>query len=325
VFANRWALHDVFAHGSTSEVFHGIDRTTGAPVAVKVLRADVAAREDSLQRFRREARVSMRLSHPNIVTVLDCGVDDDRPWIVMELLEGETLETRTARGRLAHPEALDVIDQIAAAVDVAHTAGIVHRDLKPDNVFVLAGDGPPRVKVLDFGFAKVLDALEGDGLQTAANALLGTPLYMAPEQIRSSSTAGTSADLWSLAVVAYELLAGVVPFNARSTADVLVQIVTTPPPPPTSSDASLPPALDRWVARALHPQPERRFATAVALAEALRLAMDPTRAHHAAPTTAPHPAVHARERVATRRWGLMALMIATATAAVALLWALAAR
>ena len=205
VFAERWEVVAPLASGSTSEVYRGLDRHSGDAVALKVLRADLASNAEALQRFQREGRVALKLSHPHIVEVRDFGSHEGHAWIAMELLEGDTLEAHLGDARMPRESVLAIVEQVAAAVDCAHAAGVVHRDLKPDNVFVLAGDAV-RVKVLDFGFAKLLNLLEADGLKTAANALLGTPLYMAPEQVRSSSTVDPRADLWSLGVIAYELL-----------------------------------------------------------------------------------------------------------------------
>lgn len=317
IFAGRWVVDQPLANGSSSEVFRGHDRHTGEAAAIKVLLPEVAEDVQALQRFRREARVTQRLAHPNIVAVRDFGVDHGHPWLAMELLEGETLEARLQRGRLPTSVVLDVIDQIAAAVDHAHGLGVVHRDLKPDNCFLVEGSDPSRVrvKVLDFGFAKLLDALESDGLKTASNAVLGTPLYMAPEQVRSSAAVDSRADLWSLGVIAYELLVGNAPFSGRSAADLFVEILSQPIAAPSTCDPSLPRALDRWMARALHRDPARRFASATEFALALRAAMDPRFAHEVALTTAPHAAV--KKRSALRVRGLVlaiALVVATALA-----------
>ncbi len=315
IFADRWEVRDALASGSTSEVYRGLDRQTGNAAAIKVLRPEYAARGESLQRFQREARVALKLSHPHIVEVRDFGVDKGSAWIAMELLEGETLESRLGRERLSTDDVVRVIEQVASAVDHAHAAGVVHRDMKPDNVFLLRGDGV-RVKVLDFGFAKLLNSLEGDGLQTASNALLGTPLYMSPEQIRSSATVDPRSDLWSLAVVAYELLTGSAPFGARSTADLLVEILTGPIIAPTQRCATLPAAVDRWAKRALERDVERRYSSAVELARALRASMDPAAARALAGATAPHAIVTkpaTKRSRATRTSLLVAIAVAIAT------------
>jgi len=321
VFAERWVIDGPLASGSTSEVFRGHDRGTGEPAAIKVLRPDFADDEQSLQRFRREARVAQKLAHPHIVVVRDFGVDQGHPWLAMERLEGETLEVRLQRETLPRPLVLDIIDQIAAAVDHAHSLGVVHRDLKPDNCFLVADSDPLHVKVLDFGFAKLLDTIEGDGLKTASNAVLGTPLYMAPEQVRSSATVDPRADLWSLGIVAYELLVGDAPFSGRSAADLFVEILSRPIDRPSLRNATLPRLLDRWTARALDRDPAGRFASATELARALRVSMDPRFAHDVAAVTAPHAAVKHAVPPRVVPWLALAVGVAVATAlALAIVW-----
>ncbi len=321
VFAERWVIDGPLASGTTSEVFRGHDRNTDEPAAIKVLRPDFADDEQSLQRFRREARVAQKLAHPHIVAVRDFGVDQGHPWLAMELLEGETLEVRLQREALPRALVLDVVDQIAAAVDHAHSLGVVHRDLKPDNCFLVAGTDPLHVKVLDFGFAKLLDAIEGDGLKTASNAVLGTPLYMAPEQVRSSATVDPRADLWSLGIVAYELLVGDAPFAGRSAADLFVEILSRPIDRPSLRNAALPRPLDRWTARALDRDPAGRFANAAELARALRIAMDPRTAYEVAAVTAPHAVV--KRQAPPRKvpwWALAAGLVVAIALALAVVW-----
>jgi eukaryotic-like serine/threonine-protein kinase len=268
----RWRLDEILAVGSMGEVFRGTDLVDGSRCAVKVLRAEFIDDGVQVQRFEREARTTLSLRHPNVVIVHASGVLGDRPWIAMELLEGESLERRLERGALSRDDTLAVVRQVAAALDDAHGRGVIHRDLKPDNVFVLAGE-PLRVKVLDFGFAKVTDRLLMDGLRTAADTLLGTPLYMAPEQIRSSRDVDHRADLWSLGVMAYELLLGEAPFRQRKIADLFVEILTAPIAPPRQVRPEMPAALDAWAAVALSRDPERRYQTGGGLAEGLANAL----------------------------------------------------
>jgi hypothetical protein len=193
-----------------------------------------------------------------------------------------------------------VVRQVAAALDDAHGRGVIHRDLKPDNVFVLAGE-PLRVKVLDFGFAKVTDRLLMDGLRTAADTLLGTPLYMAPEQIRSSRDVDHRADLWSLGVMAYELLLGEAPFRQRKIADLFVEILTAPIAPPRQVRPEMPAALDAWAAVALNRDPERRYQSGDSLAEGLANALQGRGPASTAPAP-PRP----------RRWAPVAALVAGA-------------
>lgn len=299
----RWRLDEILAVGSMGEVFRGTDTVDGSRCAVKVLRAEFIDDGVQVQRFEREARTTLSLRHPNVVTVHASGVLGDRPWIAMELLEGESLERRLERGALSRDDTLAVVRQVAAALDDAHGRGVIHRDLKPDNVFVLAGE-PLRVKVLDFGFAKVTDRLLMDGLRTAADTLLGTPLYMAPEQIRSSRDVDHRADLWSLGVMAYELLLGEAPFRQRKIADLFVEILTAPIAPPCQVRPEMPAALDAWAAVALNRDPERRYQSGGSLAEGLANALQgraPVR------TTPPPPR--------TRRWARVAALVVVALVA----------
>ncbi len=274
---HRWTLASLLATGTSGEVYRATDAEGGPDVAVKVLREEWAEDPVAVQRFQREARATERIDHPHVVRVLDHGLDERRPWIVMELLAGETLEALLARRRLSSPEVARVVCQVAAALDVAHAAGVVHRDLKPDNVFVLEGRSPVDVKVLDFGFAKVADRLVAGAELTAANALLGTPLYMSPEQIRSSKDVDRRTDVWSLGVLAYELIAGEAPFRAERVADLFVEILSKPVTPLSAAAPGSPAGLDDWARRALAREPERRFPTATELADALADALHPPR------------------------------------------------
>lgn len=289
VIADRWTVVDRIDGGAMSDIYRARDAASGDLAAVKVLQRRYLPREDAVQRFLREARVTKGLVHPRIVTVRGHGLHDALPFLAMESLHGEPLEARMARAPLSRAELLSVGRQVAEALDAAHAAGVVHRDVKPDNIFVLEGDGPIAVKVLDFGFAKITDRFAEDGLRTASNALLGSPLYMAPEQVRASRGVDARADLWSLAVVLYELLTGSAPFGATGTTALLVQVVSAPIPPPSTKQPSLPAAVDAWCVRALARDPTARFPTAGAMVEALAEALGERTAAEstAAPPTSP--------------------------------------
>lgn len=276
VIDGRWEVLAPLATGSSGEVFASRERESGREVAIKVMRSDLMADPVAVKRFEREAQATGSVVHPHVVKVIDHGHHQGRPYLAMELLHGETLEARLERRRLPRGECLAVIAQIAAAIDAAHVAGVIHRDLKPDNVFLLRGE-QVAVRVLDFGYAKLAEHLVGDGSLTAANALLGTPLYMAPEQVQASREVDSRADLWSLAVIAYELVVGRPPFPSTGVADLFVDILARPIPPPTSIDPSLPRRLDAWAVRALARAREERYPSATALAEALAEALRPER------------------------------------------------
>lgn len=272
VLEERWRIDTPLAMGSMGEVFRGTDLREGTPCAIKVLRPEFVDDGVQVQRFAREARTTLALRHPNIVRVHAWGVWNDRPWIAMELLQGESLEQRLARGPLPPDNVVAVLSQMAAALDAAHDRGVVHRDLKPDNVFVL-DTADVTIKVLDFGFAKITDQRAADGLRTAADTLLGTPLYMAPEQIRASRAVDHRADLWSLGVVAYELVVGEAPFQSTKIADLFVEILTAPVLPPSARRPGLPEALDAWVRHALARNPAHRYARAGEMARTFAAAL----------------------------------------------------
>jgi serine/threonine-protein kinase len=256
--------------GGMGSVWVGRHTTLETDVAVKFIRYDVAVGEAAVKRFEREAKLAAQIKSPHVVQMLDHGrMPDGTPYIVMELCEGESLAGRLARtGRLGLGETAALVAQVAEALGAAHELGVVHRDIKPDNVFLLASRRKLFVKVLDFGVAKQT-TLSGRGNVTNSGALVGTPLYMSPEHITSAKEADFRADLWALAVVTYEALAGAPPFVAETVGGLCIAINKGAFEPVTCRRPSLPPALDGWFARALHSDPEARFGSADAMADAL--------------------------------------------------------
>jgi serine/threonine-protein kinase len=211
-------------------VWEAEEVATGEPVALKLLKR--SGPDDSVaRRFLREARAARAVRHPSIVRVHDVlELDDGSPVMVMELLTGETLAQRLTRQRvLALPEVARILVDVCAAVGCAHSLGIVHRDLKPENIFLTDSHGEHPVKVLDFGVAK-LTASEGDaahtGATTAAGVILGTLLYMSPEQILGEKDVDHRADIWALGAILYEALSGSRPIDARSVAEVYRRVIT---------------------------------------------------------------------------------------------------
>ncbi len=262
--------------GGMGSIWVGHHGGLDTEVAVKFVASQLAQNNpDALRRFEREARAAAKIKSPHVVHTYDHGVmQSGVPYIVMELLQGESLGDRLERGKaLKLRETAIVVQHIAKALTQAHKLGIVHRDIKPDNVFLVAhDDDDPFVKVLDFGIAKN-QSLPSDNV-TATGALLGTPRYMSPEQLRSTKSAGPSADLWALAVVAYEAMVGKPPFVGDTLATLILAITSVDFAPP-SSVKHLRPALDSWFARALDPEPEARFGTAKELARSFwRAAVD---------------------------------------------------
>jgi serine/threonine protein kinase len=246
----------------------------GDAVAIKVLHSEQMNDPPVIERFRREAQAAARLKHPNVVTIHDFGVSrENLVYLVMELVEGDSLRTLIREQSPLPPSTTgEIIFQVCAALDEAHRCNIVHRDLKPDNIIVTASATGLRVKVLDFGIAKLGDlSLTADKL-TQTGAVLGTPHYMSPEQCMGEELDGRS-DIYSLGIVIYEMLSGTVPFNSPSMSALIVQHVNQPPPPLRSVNVGISAAIERTVMRALEKQREARPQTAGALARGLREAI----------------------------------------------------
>lgn len=236
-------------------------------VAIKMLTGKIEKIE--LARFVREAKSMMRIKSEHVVRVLDVATDGDTPYMVMEHLEGQDLDHVVgARGPLPVAEAVDDVLQACEAVAEAHALGIVHRDLKPANMFATRrADGTSLIKVLDFGISKVVD---GDGQAlTSTSAVLGTPLFMSPEQMRRTTWVNETTDIWSIGVVLYHLLSGSFPFMGSTVPEVCAMILGDPPVPLRDRRGDVPPELEAVVLRCLDKNPQSRFATIAALAEAL--------------------------------------------------------
>jgi serine/threonine-protein kinase len=238
----------------------------GRDVAVKRIRLDAFAEPSQLQevqqRFLREAQVAARLRHPNIVAVHDIVSTGSTSLIVMELVDGETLQSRLrSRHRLDLPETLRLLGQVASALDHAHANQIVHRDVKPANIMI---EPSGQVKVMDFGIAK----LETAANLTSTGLIMGTPNYMSPEQARGLKVDGR-ADLFSLGCVLYECLTGTRPFRADSVSGILVKILTEEPPPLDCRATGLPPEVGAVLGRAMAKEPAARFESGARMIEAL--------------------------------------------------------
>jgi eukaryotic-like serine/threonine-protein kinase len=231
--AGRFVLEACLGRGGMGEVWRARETATDARVALKFLREELAADADAKKRFVREARLAARVRHPNVVALLEVEDTQAQPFLVMELLVGETLGARLRRkGRLDCAELAAIALPMFHAVEAAHAAGVVHRDLKPDNVFVARDGDAVRVRVLDFGIAKQIENLAetAGGLSTAGlqttSAMLGTPYYMAPEQALGERDVDARADLWSIGIILYECLSGKRPTEAATVGAILKIIVT---------------------------------------------------------------------------------------------------
>ncbi len=309
MIAGRFELEEQVGSGGMASVYRAHDRMLERPVAVKILHDHYVSDEEAVERFQREARSAAQLAHPNIVTVIDRGEDDGRPYIVFEYVEGENLKQLVTReGALPVGTVIDLGIQIAQALEAAHERGVVHRDIKPQNV-LLAEEG--RVKVTDFGIARSRGT---EGL-TLTGTIMGTSDYIAPEQAKGEP-AGEASDIYSLGVVLYELLTGRVPVRGRvSRSRWRCGTSTTPFRASARVRPEVPPRLDAAVRRALAKEPRDRFASMselIAELEACRRGDVPV-AHDSAATVIVPPVARQKPHRARRAFrGLVITLLAVA-------------
>jgi hypothetical protein len=258
------------------QVYLAVHPGIGRRAAVKVLMPGDAADPQVVSRFITEARASNAIRHPNIVDIYDSGVlANGTPYLVMEYLEGETLAQVLRRGPVALDDALDWTCQVAEALAAAHAGDVVHRDLKPDNLFLIADAhrlGKRQVKVLDFGIAKLERSRLEQVHKTRTGALLGTPLYMSPEQCMSQKDVDARTDIYSLGVILYELVTGKRPFDGDGVYAIISMHINDPPAPPATLRPDLPPMLEAIILRALAKAPADRQASMAELHSQLELA-----------------------------------------------------
>ncbi len=275
IIAGKYRVENVLGHGGMGAVVAATHRRLGQRVAIKILYPSSARNPEAVARFLREAQAAAALQSEHVVRILDFGRHGDGlPFMVMEHLQGTNLaDLLTSRGTLPPDEAIHYVMQASEAVAEAHARGIVHRDIKPANLFLTArADGSPLIKVLDFGISKAEWLLGIAGYNpdlTATADTLGTPMYMSPEQVRSTKNVTVRTDIWALGVVLYELLAGVPPFWADSLPALSAKIVADPAAPLSQRRNDLPAGLDAVVLRCLEKDPERRPASILEIARAL--------------------------------------------------------
>ncbi len=266
LIAGTYRVESTLGRGGMGVVLRARHEPTDRVVALKVARDDVELDKETQARFLREARAVRALESRHVTRIFEVGqLEDGRPYMAMELLEGYDLADLIARGPLDPARAIALIQQACDALAEAHAHGIVHRDLKPSNLMVARTDDAPEpiLKVLDFGIAKAPHGLEIASLTQSA-VILGTPAYMSPEQMRSARRVDARSDIWALGVVLYELVEGHRPFDAQTFADLCV-IASTQPTPPLVTCRVLSPVIMRCLAKL----PEQRYQTIAELSDAL--------------------------------------------------------
>jgi len=300
--AGKYFIEKLIKHGGMGSVYLGKHVLMDKTVAIKVLRPSLALDNDVVARFSREAKAASRINHPHAVVVTDFGEDENGVvFLVMEYLQGHTLkDVIRSEGPMEINRAVEIVRQVAGALDVAHEQGVVHRDLKSDNIMLSHTNGDEWAKVLDFGIAKIQQPAGSRDIDiTAPNLVIGTPQYMSPEQCSQSGPLDARSDIYSLGIIVYEMFAGRVPFTGESATAIMMKQVQDPPPAILEARPDLPDGLEKAITKALAKQPVDRFQTAGAFSEALLEATtNPVEAGVAlaAPATVPNEPVLAPPR-----------------------------
>jgi len=294
IISEKYRITREIGRGGMAAVYEAEHVGIGKRVAVKVLDPALASSATIVERFHREARAAAAVDSPYICDVHDAGrLSDGRPYLVLELLEGESLYDRLCRvGRLSPAEVVQVLGQVARGLHKAHAAGIVHRDLKPENIFLSRdGDGQEIAKIVDFGLAKFFRGASATDIRlTREGAIFGTPMYMSPEQVGGQGQADHRSDLWALGCIAFECLTGRPVWKVdQGVPLIFAQIAAAPVPVPSRINPLLPAAFDAWTVRALARVPQDRFQSALEMADSLARALgqDPALALSAPMLSAP--------------------------------------
>jgi serine/threonine-protein kinase len=275
IVAGKYKVESLVGRGAMGSVWSARHMSLGRAVAIKFIHPQLTNSREALRRFQTEAKAAAKLKSRHVAQVYDDGVTESgQPYIVMEFLEGKSLEAAIReRGPLAPDEVIDIIREAAQALEVAHAAGVVHRDLKPDNIMLSRDPEAKRrgytVKLVDFGIAKLLTDEAAVSGTTHAGSVLGTPHYMAPEALTSSSPVDTRSDVWSLGACAFAAMVGKVPFDGDVIGDIVLKVCAAPMPVPSTMRPEVPAGFDVWFAKACQRDPARRFATMKAMSDAL--------------------------------------------------------
>ena len=282
IIGGKYRVLRLIGSGGMGTVWEGAHVTLGTRVAIKFIKPRFSDQAEARARFEIEARAAAKLNSKHAVHVFDYGVSPEGlPYIVMEFLEGESLsDAIIGRGPLAASEVAQIIAQAARALAKAHAAGIVHRDLKPDNIFLARTDEPVEglpyvVKLVDFGIAKMFEEEPPEGASsrmggpTREGTVIGTPNFMAPEQLTVGGAPGPLTDLWSVGACTFAAMTGRLPFEGDVLGDIVLKVCASPMPAPSKINPGVPHGFDAWFARACSRDPARRFQTADELAQAL--------------------------------------------------------
>jgi len=274
---NNYEIASLLGEGGMGTVYLALHPIMGRKAAIKVLKPELARDESLVMRFFNEARAANAIRHPNIIDIIDVGLlpEDNVPYMLMEFLEGESLSSRLDHTRVLPVDvAVEIAFQTASALAAAHSKGIVHRDLKPDNLFLIPDEmvkGGERVKVLDFGIAKLRDDLRGSSMKTRTGAIMGTATYMSPEQCQGLiERIDQRTDIYALGVILYEMLCGAPPFASEGFGDILIMHVMREPDPPRRRNPAVTSELAATMLRALAKDPAHRFQSMTEFQSALR-------------------------------------------------------